>query len=221
MLSLTVRLYGNMFAGEQITNVFIGLTYLVVPVIFMGLHVFVAFLQAYVFSLLTMIYVSMATRTSTKILLYWHHRAECEPLIPQDSPEPPPRRNLIRKRRYTRMVNKKTLLLAALFLLVACPMFGQTPGASGIAPGEIKFLGGMIGLGIAGGLCGIGQGKAVAGARGSNCAESRRGRRNPVRTDSWSGVHRDPDHLRTGHRSEGLVYAASHVARAHEAGAAG
>jgi len=51
------------------------------------------------------------------------------------------------------MVNKKTLLLAALFLLVACPMFGQTPGTSGIAPGEIKFLGGMLGLGIAGGLC--------------------------------------------------------------------
>jgi len=61
MLSLTVRLYGNMFAGEQITNVFIGLTYLIVPVIFMALHVFVAFLQAYVFSLLTMIYVSIAT----------------------------------------------------------------------------------------------------------------------------------------------------------------
>jgi len=61
MLSLTVRLYGNMFAGEQITTVFIALTYLLVPVIFMGLHVFVAFLQAYVFSLLTMIYVSMAT----------------------------------------------------------------------------------------------------------------------------------------------------------------
>ena len=61
MLSLTVRLYGNMFAGEQITTVFISLTKLVIPVIFMGLHVFVAFLQAYVFSLLTMIYVSMAT----------------------------------------------------------------------------------------------------------------------------------------------------------------
>jgi F-type H+-transporting ATPase subunit a len=60
-LSLTVRLYANMFAGEQITNVFISLTRLVVPVVFMGLHVFVAFLQAYVFSLLTMIYVSMAT----------------------------------------------------------------------------------------------------------------------------------------------------------------
>ena len=61
MLSLTVRLYGNMFAGEQITNVFISLTYVVVPVIFMGLHVFVSFLQAYVFTLLTMIYVSIGT----------------------------------------------------------------------------------------------------------------------------------------------------------------
>jgi F-type H+-transporting ATPase subunit a len=60
-LSLTVRLYANMFAGEQITNVFVSLTYLVVPVIFMGLHVFVSFLQAYVFTLLTMIYVSIGT----------------------------------------------------------------------------------------------------------------------------------------------------------------
>ena len=61
MLSLTVRLYGNMFAGEQITNVFISLTYIVVPVIFMALHVFVSFLQAYVFTLLAMIYVSIGT----------------------------------------------------------------------------------------------------------------------------------------------------------------
>jgi len=61
MLSLTVRLYGNMFAGEQITNVFISLAYLVVPVVFMALHVFVSFLQAYVFTLLTMIYVSIGT----------------------------------------------------------------------------------------------------------------------------------------------------------------
>jgi F-type H+-transporting ATPase subunit a len=61
MLSLTVRLFGNMSAGEQLTNVFIGLTRLVIPVLFMGLHVFVAFLQAYVFTLLTMIYVSLAT----------------------------------------------------------------------------------------------------------------------------------------------------------------
>ena len=60
-LSLTVRLYGNMFAGEQVTNVFLGLTKLVIPVVLMGLHVFVAVVQAYVFTLLTTIYVSMAT----------------------------------------------------------------------------------------------------------------------------------------------------------------
>jgi F-type H+-transporting ATPase subunit a len=60
-LSLTVRLYGNMFAGEQVTNVFLGLTYLVIPVIFMALHIFVALVQAYVFMLLTVIYVAGAT----------------------------------------------------------------------------------------------------------------------------------------------------------------
>lgn len=60
-LSLTVRLYGNMFAGEQVTLVFISLTKLVVPVIFMGLHVFVSLVQAYVFTTLTMIYIAGAT----------------------------------------------------------------------------------------------------------------------------------------------------------------
>ena len=59
-LSLTIRLYGNMFAGDQVTGVFMRLTYLVMPAVFMGLHVFVAFLQTYVFVLLTMIYVSLA-----------------------------------------------------------------------------------------------------------------------------------------------------------------
>jgi F-type H+-transporting ATPase subunit a len=60
-LSLTIRLFANMFAGEQVTGAFLGLTYLIVPAVFMGLHVFVAFLQAYIFTLLTMIYVGMGT----------------------------------------------------------------------------------------------------------------------------------------------------------------
>ncbi|MEP7354298.1 MAG: F0F1 ATP synthase subunit A [Acidobacteriota bacterium] len=60
-LSLTVRLYGNMYAGEQVTLVFLGLTKLVVPVIFMALHVFVSLIQAYVFTILTMIYIAGAT----------------------------------------------------------------------------------------------------------------------------------------------------------------
>src|ERR1041385_783226 len=60
-LSLTIRLFANMFAGEQVTMAFLGLTYLLAPAIFMGLHVFVAFLQAYIFTLLSTIYVSGAT----------------------------------------------------------------------------------------------------------------------------------------------------------------
>ncbi|HVW10095.1 MAG TPA: F0F1 ATP synthase subunit A [Bryobacteraceae bacterium] len=59
-LSLTVRLFANMYAGEKVMLTFLGLTYLVVPTIFMGLHVFVALLQAYIFVLMTMIYVAGA-----------------------------------------------------------------------------------------------------------------------------------------------------------------
>lgn len=59
-LSLTIRLFANMFAGEKVTLTFLALTYLIVPSVFMGLHVFVALLQAYIFMLLTMIYVGGA-----------------------------------------------------------------------------------------------------------------------------------------------------------------
>jgi len=63
-LSLTIRLYANMFAGEQVTMVFLSMTYLAVPVIFMGLHVFVGVVQAYIFMLLTMSYVAHRSRTN-------------------------------------------------------------------------------------------------------------------------------------------------------------
>jgi F-type H+-transporting ATPase subunit a len=59
-LSLTIRLFANMYAGEQVTMVFLSLTYFLLPAVFMGLHVFVAFLQAYIFMLLTMMYVAGA-----------------------------------------------------------------------------------------------------------------------------------------------------------------
>jgi len=59
-LALTIRLYANMFAGEQVTIVFVGLTYLGFPVLFMVLHAFVGVVQAYIFMLLTMFYVGSA-----------------------------------------------------------------------------------------------------------------------------------------------------------------
>lgn len=59
-LSLTIRLFANMFAGEQVTIQFLTLTYILIPAAFMGLHVFVSLLQAYIFMLMTMMYVAGA-----------------------------------------------------------------------------------------------------------------------------------------------------------------
>jgi F-type H+-transporting ATPase subunit a len=60
ILSLTVRLYANMFAGEMVTLVFFSLVPIGIPIIFMGLHLGVALIQAYIFMLLPMIYISQA-----------------------------------------------------------------------------------------------------------------------------------------------------------------
>jgi F-type H+-transporting ATPase subunit c len=62
------------------------------------------------------------------------------------------------------MSTLKVLGLVALFLLVATsPVFAQGTG-SGVGTGELRFVGAALGMGIASGLCGLGQGKAVSGA---------------------------------------------------------
>ncbi len=60
-MSLTIRLFANMFAGEMVTLVFFSLIPLGIPVIFEGLHVGVSFVQAYVFVLLPAVYLGEAT----------------------------------------------------------------------------------------------------------------------------------------------------------------
>lgn len=60
VLSLTVRLYANMFAGDLVTLAFFSLVPFGIPLIFMGLHLGVAFIQAFVFMILAMIYLSLA-----------------------------------------------------------------------------------------------------------------------------------------------------------------
>ena len=61
VLSLTVRLYANMFAGDLVTLAFFSLIPIGVPLIFLGLHLGVAVVQAYVFFLLASIYLSLST----------------------------------------------------------------------------------------------------------------------------------------------------------------
>jgi F-type H+-transporting ATPase subunit a len=82
LLSLTVRLWANIFASELIYVIFLGLCMapglslehthpavatalgifpIIVPVAFLGLHLFVAIVQAFVFTILPALYIGMAT----------------------------------------------------------------------------------------------------------------------------------------------------------------
>jgi len=60
VLSLTVRLFANMFAGEMVTLVFFSLLPLGLPVVFEGLHIGVSFIQTYIFVLLACVYLGEA-----------------------------------------------------------------------------------------------------------------------------------------------------------------
>jgi len=60
ILTLAVRLLANMFADHTVVALWITMLPIVVPAIFMGLGLMIAFLQAFVFSLLSMIYIGEA-----------------------------------------------------------------------------------------------------------------------------------------------------------------
>jgi F-type H+-transporting ATPase subunit a len=72
LLSLSVRLYANMMVGDLLEKVFgvlvpaafpqvIAVTVAILaPPVFMVLHIFVSFLQAYIFMLLPAVYISLA-----------------------------------------------------------------------------------------------------------------------------------------------------------------
>ncbi len=60
IVTLYIRLLANMFADHTVVAVWIGLVPIAVPAVFMALGLLVAVLQAFVFSLLTMIYIGAA-----------------------------------------------------------------------------------------------------------------------------------------------------------------
>ena len=59
-VSLALRLFGNMTGDHLVLGIFSGLVPLIVPIIFLGLGIFVSFIQAFVFSLLSTIYVALS-----------------------------------------------------------------------------------------------------------------------------------------------------------------
>jgi F-type H+-transporting ATPase subunit a len=60
MMSLTIRLYANMLASDLLMLICFSMIPLAAPTIFLGLHAAVALIQAYVFMLLSIIYIGMA-----------------------------------------------------------------------------------------------------------------------------------------------------------------
>jgi F-type H+-transporting ATPase subunit a len=59
-VSLSLRLFGNMMGDHEVIGAFIGLTKLVVPVAFYAMGTLVSVIQAFVFMVLSMIYVALA-----------------------------------------------------------------------------------------------------------------------------------------------------------------
>jgi F-type H+-transporting ATPase subunit a len=61
VVSLSLRLFGNVFAGEVLLTVMAGLVAFVVPLPFLLLEFLVGAIQATVFAMLTLVYLTMAT----------------------------------------------------------------------------------------------------------------------------------------------------------------
>jgi F-type H+-transporting ATPase subunit a len=61
VVSLSLRLFGNIFAGEVLISVITGIAAAFVPAPFMMLEVLVGLIQATVFTMLTLVYLTMMT----------------------------------------------------------------------------------------------------------------------------------------------------------------
>jgi F-type H+-transporting ATPase subunit a len=59
-ISLGIRLFANMFADHEVVSIFTSLTKLVIPVMFYVLGAFVCVVQAFVFTMLSAIYISLS-----------------------------------------------------------------------------------------------------------------------------------------------------------------
>lgn len=64
VVSFAFRLFGNIFAGEVLLVVTSSLIPIIVPIPFYGLELFVGLIQAVVFSMLTLVFLNMATEAA-------------------------------------------------------------------------------------------------------------------------------------------------------------
>lgn len=60
-ISLALRLRGNMYGDHLVLSIFSDLAPIIIPIVFMLLGILVSVIQAFVFSVLSMVYISLAT----------------------------------------------------------------------------------------------------------------------------------------------------------------
>ena len=60
ILSLAVRLFGNIYGDHKVLLVFLYLVPILIPAVFYGMGIFVALLQTYIFGLLSLVYIQLA-----------------------------------------------------------------------------------------------------------------------------------------------------------------
>ena len=61
IISFSFRLFGNVFAGEVLLVIISFLVPYIAPIPFLGLELFVGFIQALIFSVLAMLFLSAST----------------------------------------------------------------------------------------------------------------------------------------------------------------
>jgi F0F1-type ATP synthase membrane subunit c/vacuolar-type H+-ATPase subunit K len=167
-LSLTLRLFGNMVGGHILLAVIFllmgldgllgwalsgslpgivigGIGSLVTVVFTVGflypLKILVAFLQAFIFVMLTMLYISGATEEAE------HHSEHTSRIT-----------------RIEEGVVRRSLILGVLAVLAVPTAAMAAEGGTGGWVGPFAVIAAGIGMAIAAGLCGLGQGRAVASA---------------------------------------------------------
>lgn len=84
IISFMFRLFGNIFAGEVILLVMAFLVPWLLPSVFYAYEMFVAFIQAFIFAILTMVFISLATE---------HHGGHDEMAEGHDGPHVAPTGN--------------------------------------------------------------------------------------------------------------------------------
>jgi F-type H+-transporting ATPase subunit a len=90
VVSMTVRLFGNMMSGVFIGAVVLGLAGLLVPVPFMALELLTGLIQAYIFTVLAMVFIAAAAQDDAPAAPAAAPSTPLPPSTPMQAPTPRP-----------------------------------------------------------------------------------------------------------------------------------